>query len=254
MTKLLALVAGLLLSLPALCCTIVQQTPDDAWSGEGDPSLLDFPGNVTAGNSVICIITGYNGSGYTFTSIDDENGTNVYSVVADSGTAAPFTRVVIAASHAVVGTFNGMEVNGHSGGNYGAFKCYELSGLAASPNDQMCGVQDVLPQAADANCAISTLSQAQEFVLAGMANADGTDNNQNITGPTGGPTWTNDDIFQDASARLGYSIDRGITAATTGFTVQYSHDNLADADHSIAVATFECASSGSYWWRRRRGN
>jgi hypothetical protein len=260
MTK--ALILGLLLTLPAFAApAVVQQTPDAAWNNQGDPATVDFPSNVTAGNSVICAIGAFHGSGYTYTSVRDENDANTLSVVndsssgdADSGTAAPFTRAIVLAVHNVGGTaFNGMEVNGHANNNYGAWKCWEVSGLAATPNDRACSVQDVFPQAADANCAIGTLSQAEEFVVAVMVIFEDVDNNLNITGPTGGPSWTNDDINQDSTTRPGYSFDRGVTSATTGFTVQYSHDDLVSGvDHSIAMATFEAAASSTAAVLRQR--
>ena len=258
---LVAMAVGVMLPMVAQACAVVQQTPDVHWTNQGDPAPAVFPAPVTATNSVACANACFNGSGCPDgAAVEDETGMNTYAVPndsssgdADSGNAAPFTRSRIFVAHNVVGGFDDIEINNIGSGNYGAFKCYELSGLAASPNDRACSVQDTFAQAGDANCAIGTLSQAEQFVLAVMTNSDGTDNNQNITGPTGGPaSWTNDQIFQDATAAVGYSIDRGFTTVATAFTAQYSHDNLADGDHSIAAATLECAAAGNNARKARR--
>ena len=225
------------------------QTVSDQWNGDsGTTPTLAFGVNVTAGNSIVCRVAGYDSAGFVNTAADDES-TNVYAVPldsssgdADSGTAAPTTRALIWASHAVTGGWNDIELEGLAAGSYGFWRCDEIEALAASPNDRACSVQDVAPQASDAVCTIGTLSQAAELVMSVTAMVDGDDANLTISGPSGGPSWTNDAIFHNPLTVLGYSLDHGTTAATTTFNAQYSHVDI-DGDWTIAVATFELASA-----------
>jgi hypothetical protein len=249
-----AVAAGHAFAAPA----IVQVTEDE-WIGDSTTSPdLVFGSNITAGNSIICAIALYDGADQGITNVVDTQ-TNTYAVPndsssgdADSGVASLFTRSYITAAHNAAAGATTVTANVASANLYGHFACWEVSGLAATPNDRACSVQDTFPQASDATCTIGTLSQAEEFVVAVMANIDDADNNLNISGPTGGPgSWTNEAIYQDPTARVGYSIDYGTTAATTTFNAQYSHDDLSAHDWSIAVATFEAAAGGASQRRRR---
>lgn len=222
----------------------------------GTTQAMAFGSNVTTGNSVICAASPYHA--LIDMTVPTDTASNTYTELADSGVPAYIVRAYIWAAHNVTGGFTTVTLNGMVGANvYGQAECYEWSGLAASPNDQFCGANLVGTAGDDAegNCAIATLAQAEELVVAVLANGSDADANVNITGPTGGGTYTNVYLENNASANSAGSADYTVTSATTGFTVQYSHDDLPDAgasDWAIAVATFKAAAAANNATRARR--
>ena len=262
MTKLVALIVGLLATPVFAAATLVQTsdngTPDHVqWIDYGTSTQsMTFGSNLTNGNSVICGAGAYHSdSGLEFT-LPSDASTNTYTERADSGAQAN-SRAYVWAAHAITGgiTTVTLNISGIGGGGlYGQGTCQEWSGLAASPNDSSCQgtIAGTAGDDAESNCTTATLAQAEELVwcLSHMA-SDG-DSNVNYADPTTG-SWTNVFRVQDAATNSAGSADRRTTSATTAVVVQYAHDELPDTTRvSIACATFKVAATSTWHWRRRR--
>ena len=262
MTKLVALIVGLLATPVFAAATLVQTsdngTPDHVqWIDYGTSTQsMTFGSNLTNGNSVICGAGAYHSdSGLEFT-LPSDASTNTYTERADSGAQA-YSRAYVWATHAITGGISSITLNmpGLTGGLYGQATCQEWSGLAASPNDTGCQatLAGTAGDDAEANCTTATLAQAEELVWCLSHMASDFDSNVNYTDPTTG-TWTNVFRVQDAATNSAGSADRRTTSATTAVVVQYGHDDLpATTDRwSVACATFKVAATSTWHWRRRR--
>ena len=234
---------------------IVQRTATETWNNaSGATQNMTWPGNITAGNFIVCGVMEYDSAGDPTLSGASDTASNTYTISASSPDPTHTTRVFLVTAPITTGGVTITTLNGLlASARYGHAKCAEMAGPAASPVDQTCNATDPVAQANDARCTLGTLSQANERIFSVVAmgpNAGGA--NANITGPTGICTWANEHVFQDATSILADSFDTCLTSGTTGGNVQYAHEDISGDEWAVAAVSVKLAAASSAWWHRRR--